>query len=82
MTVGGRDVEGFGLRGLPEQIGWLVMDSYIIYAWVMFAVMLFLAYVVYLFGPTRKSVRASRAFRLLLGIGVIMMFATPTGNYM
>jgi len=63
-------------------LGALVMDGYIVYAWVVYATMLVVSFVVYLLGNDRQALRAARSFYPLLAVGVLMLFVTPTGYHL
>jgi len=72
-------VEGFGLRGLRDTLGMVVMDAYIVWAWVVFGVILLMACTAYMYGNERQSIRGQRVFWPLFLVGFLLAFATPTG---
>lgn len=73
-------MEGFGLRGIPDMIGRLVVDNYLVGAWAIYALIVVMAAGTFLWGNPRRSVRAARMFWPMLLIGFAMTFVTPTGG--
>lgn len=71
-------MEGFGLRGVPDDLARFIVDDYIGWVWSIYAGMVVLAFVTFLVGSETQSVRAGRVFLPLTFLAVALAFVTPT----